>query len=320
MCPNERQKRGQRAAARHLRMLLLKPGPYRDRWEAYAHDISPGEVNQSAVCQVIAQHLWDKGERSEGDMKLPRKLKDRISRTLTDEDLSLETVRWLVAGFRLSQHDAQRVYELYRADIAPRTVVGNLPPRSGAAETRAPVHQTELLFEHHWIGPAGLPVRHHTQQTIFSLVDGLESYRCGLDTQEAEVRVRRGGKASDIYPVGDGHYALNIVFPHALRYGEEHYLDYWTLLHYSRPPPAEFRRAMHQRVEHLDMRVEFHPRKLPSRLWWAQWRDYRDARAEVTEREIMALDEDRSARKYLDSAERAVVGFYWEWLTRAPAT
>jgi hypothetical protein len=313
MSPNESQKRGQRAAARQLRMLLLKPGPYRDRWETYAHDITPGEISRSAVCQVIAQHLWDKGERSEADMRLPRKLKDRISRALTAEDLSLETLRWLVAGFRLSPHDAQRVYELYRADIAPRTIIGDLPSRARAAGTWAPGHQTELLFEHHWIGPAGLPVRHHTQQTIFSLADGLESYRYGLDTPEAEVRVRRGGTASEIYPMDDAHYAINIVFPHPLRYGEEHYLDYWTLFRYSRPPPAEFRRATHQRVEHLDMRVEFHPQKLPSRLWWAQWRDYRDTSAVVIERENMPLDEELSARKYLDAVERAVVGFYWEW-------
>jgi hypothetical protein len=318
MSPNERQRRGQRAAARHLRVLLLKQGAYRDRWEAYAHDIIPGEISQSAVCQVIAQHLWDKGERSEGDVQLPRKLKDRISRALTDEDLSLETLRWLVAAFRLSPHDAQRVYELYRAGIGPRIIVGDLPPRAGQSGIRAPVHQTALLFEHHYIGSAGLPVRHHTQQTLFSLVDGLESYRYGLDTLEAEVRVMRGGTASEIYPTADAHYVLNIMFPHPLHYGEEHYLDYWTLFHYSQPPPPEFRRATHQRVEHLEMRVEFHPRKLPGRLWWAQWRDYRDVHAEVTEREIVPLDEELSARRYLDAVERAVVGFYWEWLG-APA-
>ena|SRR5487761_115716 len=313
MPPSEQQRRGQRAAARHLRVLLLRQGAYRDRWEAYAHDITPGEVSQSAVCQVVAQYLWDTGDRSEGDVRLPRKLKDRISRALTDQDLSLETLRWLVAAFRLSTGDAERVYELYRADILPTTIVGDLPPAGTAGAIRAPGHQTALLFEHHFVGAAGLPVRHHTQQTIFSLVDGLESYRYGMDTPEAEVRVRRGGTPSPIYPVGDTHYALNIVFPHPLRYGEEHYLDYWTLFHYSVPPPTEFRRATHHRVEHLDMRVEFHLQKQPARLWWAQWRDYRDVPGEFTERELMTLDEEHSARRYLDAMERAVVGFCWEW-------
>src|SRR5487761_1348130 len=85
MPPSEQQRRGQRAAARHLRVLLLRQGAYRDRWEAYAHDITPGEVSQSAVCQVVAQYLWDTGDRSEGDVRLPRKLKDRISRARNAE-------------------------------------------------------------------------------------------------------------------------------------------------------------------------------------------------------------------------------------------
>ena len=49
MPPNERQKDGQRAAARHMRALLLRQGIYRRRWEAYANDITPGVINQSAV-------------------------------------------------------------------------------------------------------------------------------------------------------------------------------------------------------------------------------------------------------------------------------
>src|SRR5215469_3824182 len=244
MPASQRQKRGQRAAARHMRALLLRQGTYRLRWEAHAHDITPGVINQSAVCQVVAQHLWDTGERSEADLQLPRKLKDRISRALSDQDMSLETLRWLVEGFELSAYDAQRVHE--------------------------------------------------------------------LDTRQVDIRVRRGGTPSAIYPMGT-HYAVDIVFPHPLRYGEEHFLDYWTLFRYSAPPPAEFRRAMHQRVEHLDMRVEFDRRKQPRRLWWAQWRDYRDGHADFVERETMELDEELSARKYLDAVERAVVGFAWEW-------
>ena len=114
-------------------------------------------------------------------------------------------------GFELSAYDEQRVYELYRADIAPTVIVGNLPPPGPAAGIRPPVHLTRLLIEQHSIGAAGLPVRHHTQQTIFSLVEGLESYRYGLDTREVDIRVKRGGKPSAIYPVGM-HYAVDIVF------------------------------------------------------------------------------------------------------------
>jgi hypothetical protein len=116
-----------------------------------------------------------------------------------------------------------------------------------------------------------------------------------------------------VYEFAKGYYAVDITFPHPLSYGEEHYLDYWTLFHYQEPPKPEFRRGTHQRVEHLEMRVEFHESRLPGRLWWAQWEDYRDLHRGFVEREAMTLDEECSACKYLDAIEHTVVGFYWEW-------
>jgi hypothetical protein len=41
MPPNERQSGGKRAAARHMRALLLRQGIYRRRWEGHAHGITP---------------------------------------------------------------------------------------------------------------------------------------------------------------------------------------------------------------------------------------------------------------------------------------
>ena len=58
-------------------------------------------INQSAVARS-SRSTWDTGERSEADLQLPRKLKDRVSRALSDQDLSQETLRWLVEGFELS--------------------------------------------------------------------------------------------------------------------------------------------------------------------------------------------------------------------------
>src|SRR5260370_41129818 len=111
-----------------------------------------------------------------------------------------------------------------------------------------------------------------------------------MDTPEAEVRVMRGGKPSPMYLLGGEHYAVDIVFPHTLGYGEEHYLGYWTLFQYSVPPPAEFRRATHQRVEHLDMRVELHPLQRPARLRWARGRAHPGG--EGIERGAMPPEED----------------------------
>ena len=313
MPPSEQQGRLQRAAGAHLRQLLLRQGPYRDRWEAHAHDVRRSQLSQAAICQVIAGHLWETGDRDETDHALSRKLKDRVSRALNGDGLSLQTLRWFEEAFALSPHDAQRVHELYRGNLHPLTIIGTMPPPGPASGIRPPVHETTLLFEHHVIGRDGLPARHHTQQTIRSVVDGLTSYQYRIDTAEAEVRVTRGGTAGQLYAIGHGFYAVDITFPHPLLYGEERYLDYWTLLHYSAAPEPEFRRGSHPRTEHLDMRVEFSPGKLPANLCWAEWSDYRDLRGGIVDAEAVRLDEERSAHRYLEAIERTVVGFYWEW-------
>jgi hypothetical protein len=286
---------------------------HRERWEEFGQSATSSDVNQAAVCEVIAQHLWEVEERDEQDTKLPRQLKDRVSRMVAKKELSPETLRWMLESFDISPHDSERLYALYRGEIAPRAIEGELSPPSPDSGIRVLEHQTELLFEHHCLGESGLPIWHHTQQTIFSLVDGMESYQYRIDTAEADVRVRRGGTPGEIYSVGEGYYAIDIIFPRPLAYEEECDLDYFTRFHYSEPPPPEFRRGAHERVKHLDMRIQFHKRRLPHQLWWAEWQDYRDLRGGIIQRESVFLDGGQSASKYLDYIQQTVVGYYWEW-------
>ena len=49
---------GRRAAASYLRELLLRPGRYRRIWEQHAMRIRADEINQLAVGEAIATHLW----------------------------------------------------------------------------------------------------------------------------------------------------------------------------------------------------------------------------------------------------------------------
>lgn len=312
MNSRELRQRGHRAAGRQLRTLLRQVGPYRDKWEDVATTIAADEVNQAAVCEVIAQYLYDDGHPWT-DIELARRLKDKVSRALSGDVLTPRTLEWFVQAFELSPHDARRVHDLYRGGIEAREIVGSLGPPVAGGGARPRDHRTTLLFEHHYIGRDGLPVHHHTQQTIYSLTDGLTRYQCRVDTAEADVRVKRGGTAGQPYPIGHGIYAIDIILPRPLGFGETQYLDYWTNMHYSAPPAREFRRAAHQRVEHLDMRVEFHRGKLPSRIWWAEWSGYLDTASDVVDSEEVTLDEERSAHRYLDAIERTVVGFHWDW-------
>jgi hypothetical protein len=310
MPQNERHARGQRAAGLHLRQLLLRPGPYRDEWERHARGVRPDEIRQDAVGKVIAEHLYETGAHDDTDTGLARALKDRVSRAFSGRGLSLQTLRWFEAAFRLSPHDAQRVHELYRGDLRPTVIVGTLPPPAG---TPTAGHETTLLFEHHFIGRDGMPARHHTQQTVRALVDGMTSYQYRIDTRAADIRVIHGGKVGRLYQFSEQLWAVDIAFHHPLRYGEEAYVDCWTIFHYPQPPAAEFRRGAHRRVEHLDMRLEFHPDRLPGRLWWAEWADYRAPDEAIVEREEVTLDEELSAHRYLEAIEHTVVGYYWEW-------
>ena len=244
---------------------------------ARARSVEADEIRQAAACQVIAQYLYDTGDYPETDQKLPRRLKDRVSDALGGVRLTRETLDWFAGAFDLSPHDSQRVYDIHRGDTEPVTITGTLPPPDFGSGIR-PGHRTALLFEHHFVGRDGIPLHHHTQQTIYALAtDELASYQYRIDTPEAEVRVKRGGTAGQDYPIGHGYYAIDITFPRPLRYGQTQYLDYWTNFHYSTAPPPEFRRGTHQRVEHLDMRVEFHREMQPRQVWWAEWGDYRDA-------------------------------------------
>jgi hypothetical protein len=310
MARSERQQHGERAAGLHLQQLMLRPGPYRDEWERHAHNVRPGEIRQEAVCRVIAEHLYEAGEHDEADIKLARSLKDRVSRALGGRGLSMQTLRWFEEAFRLSRHDALRVRELYRGDLRPTVIVGKLPPPADMLKAQ---HETTLLWEHHFIGRDDKPARHHTQQNVRALVDGMASYQYRIDTPDAEVRVVHGGQAGQVHRLNDQLWAVDITFHQPLHYGEEAYIDYWTIFRYSDQPAPEFRRGFHKRVEHLDMRLEFCADKLPANIWWAEWSDYRGPDKAIVEREMITLDQQHSAHRYLEAVEHAVVGYYWEW-------
>ena len=76
------------------------------------------------------------------------------------------------------------------------------------------------------------------------------------------------------------------------------------------PAEREYRRAVMRRVDNLDMRIEFHPSRLPAQVWWAHWDGIE---GEVIQREAVTLDSQCSVHRYLRSVDKTVVGFYWQW-------
>ena len=105
-------------------------------------------------------------------------------------------------------------------------------------------------------------------------------------------------------------FVMDMLLAKALAAGETATLEYSTSFHYSAPPPPEFRRVVQSFVENLDIRIEFHPGKLPRNVVWAVW-DGMDG--PIAERESVDLDSQFAVHRYLRLAEKTTVGFHWDW-------
>lgn len=292
---------------------MYQPGPCRDQWEEVAAEIKPGEITQAAVCQVLALYMWEHAIEPDTVTDLPRRLKDPVSKALRGVAMSPKLLRHFLGAFRFSDAEVTRIRGLYRGDARPSVIVGMLPLPEQRPSYRKPAFDTLKLQEHHWLGPDGLPVRHRTEIILRSRIDGLTSYLYRFDTPHARIKAVRGGEAGPLHELGSGIWAVELQFPHPLKAGEERYIEFWTILKYDVAPPCEMRRGTHERIEHLDVRVEFHPDKLPRSIYWGEWAHYAGPDNKLIYRDKFSLDEHRAVHRYVEAIERAVVGFYWEW-------
>src|SRR2546430_1729130 len=150
-----------------------------------------------------------------------------------------------------------------------------------------------MLHEHHWLGANGLPARHRTQVNIRSRIEGLRIYQYRFDTDLARVHVPRnhGAEIGPVYQMTDEIYAVDFRFDRPLGIGERDYLEFWTILQYKEPPPREMRRATHEQIEDLYLRVTFNKQKVPSEVWWAEWVDYQGENNRASAYEPYTLDD-----------------------------
>jgi hypothetical protein len=136
------------------------------------------------------------------------------------------------------------------------------------------------------------------------------------DTNVLTVEVGQGGKELNghVQQIRDDMFFAEILLARTLGLGETITLEYWVSYRYPGDPadPAEreHRRAVMRHADNIDMRVEFHPNRIPAQLWWAHW-DGDDG--DVIQREAVTLDSEYSVHRYLRSIDKTVVGFYWQW-------
>ena len=312
---------GRRAAASYLLELLVRPGGYRRLWEQYVVRARRGGMTQLAVAEVLARHLWSY-PRGHGDADvLPHQLKDTVSRALTGKLLSRSTLALFIDAFGFSDQEAERLWQLWQGSGTVSVLSGPraVTPRT-EEELRAVLgprrHQTLSLHDHVYVGAEGLPARARTLQVIEATADGLDRIPYLYDTKALTLEVGQGCTKlmGDLYQISDELFVTYIFLARTLDIGETITLEYWTTFQYPGDPldphEREYRRAVMGRLENFDMRVAFHPEKLPAGVWWASW-DGVDG--EILEQEAVGLDSQHSVHRYLRVIEKTVAGFYWSW-------
>ena len=304
---------GPQAAAAYMRELLLRPGRYRRKWEQYAERGRLGQVNQLAVAEVLAHYLWDH-PRATGDADvLPRQLKDTASRALSGRLLSKATLTLFMEAFGFGTLEREQLLKLWEGSAHVRVLSGPRAIRDDqAGALGSPRLKTLSLHDHHYLGPNGLPERHRVIHVIEALVDGLDRVPCRADTNALTIEVGQGfsGLAGPFHQPITELFVVDMLLAKPLAAGETATLEYSTSFHYPLPPPREFRRVVQYFVENLDIRVEFHPDKLPGEVVWAVW-DGMDG--PIVTREPVALDSQFAVHRYLRLAEKTAVGFHWDW-------
>ena len=285
----------------YLRMLLLRPGEYRNTWERLAGPTQPEEIDYAAVGQVLAKHADAPASWAE-----PARL------ALEGEELTPETLAAFGAAFQLSRRHADRLDGLLAGSPAVRVIDDHVrAPASLRSAELAVQHETLSLHEMHVLGPDGRPAEHQTIQLIRSTVDGLESLPYRFDTDELVVDVVRGGQVGEVYRINDTLYGVDLMLPRPLSAGETELMQVRLNFRYRSAPPPEFRRGVLGSTQDLTLWVSFHPDRLPRKVWQARW-DAID-HAQIIEREPVELDNERSVHCRFDVVERSIVGFYWEW-------
>jgi hypothetical protein len=312
---------GRRAASSFLRELLRRPGPYRRQWEQHVVRTRPGEINQLAVAEVLARRLWSY-PRGAGDADvLPHQLKDTVGRGLSGRLLSRSTLALFIEAFAISDADADRLWRLWEGSGTISVLSGSRAVTPRTEHELASIigprrHRTVSMHDHMTIGVSGRPVRGRTLQVIEAIMDGVDRIPFMQDTKALTVEVGQGctGLSGDLFQVSDELFVTSILLARTLDVGQTATLEYQVTYQYPGDPDdpgeREHRRAVMSRLENFDTRVEFHPDRLPTSIWWAIWDG---VSGPVLEQEAVTLDAQHSVHRYLRFIEKTVAGFHWTW-------
>jgi len=316
-----RHAESRRAAAEYLRQLLLKPGRYRAQWQQHVARPRDSVINQMAVAEVIAGQLRAAPGHPGDAQIMPYQLREMVSGALSGPQLSADALQLFITAFGFSEHEAERLWRLWNGSTRIGVLTGThaVPPqteRELADVLGPPRHQTLSLHDHVYVGEDGRIERVRMLQVIEAIAQGLDRIPLLCDTNVLTVEVGQGCKelSGKVQQIRQDVCYAEILLARTLDLGETITLEYWVTYRYPGDPadPAErmHRRGVMRHAENIDMRVEFHPSRPPAQVWWAHW-DGTDG--DVIQHEAVTLDSQFSAHRYIRSADKTVVGFYWQW-------
>jgi hypothetical protein len=313
------QSDGRRAASHYLQQLLLKPGTYRQAWEQHVSRSRHGAINQLAVAEVLARYM-SSSPRGLADGITSHQLKDTVSRALSGRLLSRSALSLFIEAFGFSEHEADRLWRLWNGSATISVLSGSHAVPVQAEQDVAQIigtrrHQTLSMHHHVWVDDNGRIDSMRIMQVIEATVQSLDRIPFIYDTEEATVELGQGCKelAGPLRRIRDV-LATEILLTRTLELGETLTLEYRVTHHYPDDVPypveCEQRQAVLRQLENLDMRVEFHPDRLPAKVWWARW-DGVDGG--VMEEQEVPLDSQHAVHRFLRSVTKTVVGFRWDW-------
>ena len=250
----------------------------------------------------------------------PHQLKDTVSRALSGKLLSRPALELFIAAFEFTAEEADRLRKLWNGNGSIRVLSGShaLAPHAEQSISDAfgpRRHQTLTMHDHVHVDADGRIARARTLQVIEASVPETDRIPYLYDTCSLTVEAGEGcagcPETCASSPAAVRH--RDPAGP-AAGLGETTTIEYTTTFQYpgnpSRPARAEYRRGVMGSLENFDLRIQFHPGRLPAGVWWATW-DGIDG--PLLTQEPVQLDSLHAAQRYLRSVQRTVVGFHWAW-------
>jgi hypothetical protein len=292
-----------------LRDLLANDARYCRLWQTKAKRMRQTDLSQAAVAEVVADYLWESGERADTEINLARDLKDRVRRALNGVTLTGETLRWFIDAFAFTNEDSKRLWATFTGNSYGVSGIGHTLVRPREM-VRLQWHRTLSLFERYRVAIDGSLMDRRTMHTIGAREDGISAYLFVHEPFAKRVRVVHGGKLGRQYQYGDGLRGSDILLDRPLRRGETTSLEYVTEYSGGHARVTEVRRPARQRSENIDLAIEFHCGRLPKAVYWCVWPDHLEG---SPVREEPAPVREGVARRFVPFIEQTAVGFRWTW-------